>query len=77
MKQYLEFSVWLMEQSKEHGFYYLGDGQFRYNYRSPYSIEDLFNFYSRGKTMKKDLSIAHQPIDEKELKIQQSRAFEM
>lgn len=45
MKEYLDFSVWLIEQSKNPGFHYLGDGEFRYDYRSPYSIEGMFDIY--------------------------------
>lgn len=47
MKQYLDFSVWLIEESKEQGFEYLGNRQFRYGYLSPYSIEELFDIYQQ------------------------------
>lgn len=71
----LDFSVWLIEQSKDRGFHYLGDGLFRYKYCSSYSIEEMFDFYSAGK-VNKDLSMAHQPIKEDKLKSAQ-RTFDM
>jgi len=48
MREYLDFSVWLIEQTKEHGFHYLGNGEFRHNYRSAYNIEEMFDIYLKS-----------------------------
>lgn len=45
MRENLDFSVWLIEQSKDKGFHYLGDGLFRYDYRSPYTIEEMYKIF--------------------------------
>lgn len=76
MKQYLDFSVWLIEESKEQSFKYLGDGQFRYGYLSPYSIEELFDIYKQFNPV---LPLqANIGVDEEKLRNQQQRqTFDM
>jgi len=49
MNNNLDFSLWLTEQHGADGFYYLGDGLFRYKYLSPFTIEEMFNIYNKTK----------------------------
>lgn len=43
----IEFGKWLLEESKKEGFYNLGNNKYRYNYISPYTIEDLYNIFKK------------------------------
>lgn len=46
----LNFAIWLLDLSENnHGFYNLGDGEFRHKYLSPYSIEELFEIFLDNK----------------------------
>lgn len=45
-KDILEFTRWLLEQQKDKGFHILGENSFRYKYKSPYTLEQLYDLFS-------------------------------
>lgn len=49
MENKLEFTHWLLEQQKDNGFCILGENSFRYNYYSPFTLEELYDIFSREK----------------------------